>query len=105
MTSETTLQPRPAEPLPSWLNEMLPYRRYTISVNGYRMHYVDQGEGPVVLLQHGNPTWCFLWRKVIEQLLPEGVRVIAPDLLGLGLSEHPRRVHVHSLDFHAANLL
>jgi haloalkane dehalogenase len=68
------------------------------------MHYVDQGDGPVVLMQHGNPTWCFLWRKVIERLLDANVRVVAPDMIGLGLSARPKRASEHTLDFHADNL-
>ena len=48
------------------------------------MHYVDEGEGEPVLLLHGEPTWSFLWRKVIR-VLPG--RVVAPDLIGFGRSE------------------
>lgn len=99
------LEPRHARALPPWLTPMLPYRRYTVRVNGYEMHYVDQGEGPVVLLQHGNPTWCFLWRKVAARLLKNQVRVVIPDMIGLGLSDRVRHAGVHSLDFHADNLL
>lgn len=94
-----------ADALPTWLSELLPYKRYRVRVNGYDMHYVDEGEGPVVLLQHGNPTWCFLWRKVIQRLRQRRVRIIAPDMIGLGLSDRLRDPGVHSLDFHAANLL
>lgn len=68
------------------------------------MHFVDQGEGPVVLLQHGNPTWSFLWRKVIRLLAAQKVRLVAPDLVGLGLSDKPREAGFHSLRFHALNL-
>ena len=52
-------------------------------------------------MQHGNPTWSFLWRKVIRRLDGQGVRIIAPDLLGLGLSSKPRDPSVHTLDRHA----
>ena len=57
-----------------------------------------------MLLQHGNPTWCYLWRRVIRRLIPGGVRVIAPDLIGLGLSSKPRDPAIHSLNFHANQL-
>lgn len=101
----TTLNlPQPAAALPNWLAPSLPWSRYLIEVNGYRMHYIDQGKGPVVLMQHGNPTWCFLWRKVIERLVGQPVRIIAPDLIGLGLSEPPQKAAEHSLNFHANNL-
>jgi haloalkane dehalogenase len=96
--------PNPAPALPDWLAPALPWSRFKIETNGYAMHYVDQGEGPVVLMQHGNPTWCFLWRKVIARLAHEKVRIIAPDLIGLGLSDRPRKAAEHSLDFHANNL-
>lgn len=103
MTAESH-PPETAPALPDWLAPALPFSRFNARVNGYAMHYVDQGEGPVVLMQHGNPTWCFLWRKVIERLAGKGVRVIAPDLVGLGLSDRPRHAAEHTLDFHANQL-
>ncbi|NNF66052.1 MAG: alpha/beta fold hydrolase, partial [Gammaproteobacteria bacterium] len=57
--------------------------------------------GPVVLLQHGNPMWSYLWRRVIARLIPGGVRVIAPDLVGFGLSSKPADASIHSIEFHA----
>jgi haloalkane dehalogenase len=65
------------------------------------MHCIDHGEGRSVLLLHGNPTWCYLWRKVIRILAGEDLRVIAPDLIGLGLSSKPKDPATHTLDFHA----
>lgn len=50
------------------------------------MHYVDEGCGPVVLLLHGNPTWSYLYRNVIREL-KDSFRLIAPDFLGMGLSD------------------
>ena len=58
----------------------------------------------MVLVQHGNPTWSFLWRRVIRRLTEAKVRVVAPDMVGLGLSDKPREVGLHSLRFHALNL-
>lgn len=56
-----------------------------------RMHYVDAGprDGPVVLLLHGQPTWSFLYRKVIPVLTRRGLRVLAPDNVGFGRSDKP----------------
>ncbi len=54
-----------------------------------RMHYVDVGSGPPILLYHGNPTWSFLYRDIIARL-QERFRCIAMDYLGFGLSERPR---------------
>ena len=90
--------------LPEWLEEVFPFRRRIYRGGRWAMHFVDEGEGPVVLMQHGNPTWSFLWRKVIRRLADENVRVIAPDMVGLGLSDKPREVGLHSLRFHALNL-
>lgn len=88
--------------LPEWLASVFPYRRHMATIGHVHLHFVDEGEGPVVLLAHGNPTWSFLWRKVIARLLPGGVRVVAPDLLGFGLSDKPRRLADHTLDRHVA---
>jgi haloalkane dehalogenase len=64
-----------------------------------RLHYVDEGEGDPVLLLHGEPTWAFLYRKLIPPLA--GVaRVVAPDYLGFGRSDKPTRVEDYSYDLH-----
>lgn len=91
-------------PLPAWLEAELPFARRVFSDGGHRMHFVDHGQGRAVLVLHGNPTWCYLWRKVIRLLEDENVRVIAPDLIGLGLSSKPRDLAIHTLDFHAARV-
>ena len=56
-----------------------------------RVHYVDEGprDGHTVLLFHGEPSWCFLYRHIIPQLVDGGCRVIAPDLVGFGKSDKP----------------
>ena len=92
---------RPPPPLPPWLEEQLPFNRRVFADGEHTIHFIDEGDGPPVLLQHGNPTWCYLWRKVIHFLTEENVRIIAPDLVGLGLSSKPRDLAIHSLDFHA----
>jgi len=71
------------------------------------MHYIDEGprDATPVLLLHGNPTWGFLWRDTIPPLLEAGYRVIVPDQIGFGLSEHPHLAGAHSLDNHAANIV
>jgi pimeloyl-ACP methyl ester carboxylesterase len=94
-----------APPLPETIARRMPFRRCVAVIDGMRMHFVDDGDGPVVFMQHGNPTWSYLWRKVIKILLPEGVRCIAPDLIGLGLSEKPENVSVHSVEMHVDKLM
>jgi haloalkane dehalogenase len=59
-----------------------------VEVLGAQMAYVDAGEGPVVLFQHGNPTSSYLWRNVIPHVAPQA-RCIAPDLIGMGASDKP----------------
>jgi haloalkane dehalogenase len=56
-----------------------------------RVHYLDEGpeHGPVVLCLHGEPTWCYLYRKMIPVFTRAGLRVIAPDLVGFGRSDKP----------------
>jgi haloalkane dehalogenase len=59
-----------------------------VEVNGSRMHYVEEGEGPPVLFLHGNPTSSYLWRNIIPHVAPVG-RCIALDLIGMGQSDKP----------------
>lgn len=94
-----------APDLPEFLAARLPFDRFVHHLEsgpdaGRRLHFVDHGPrgGRPVLLLHGNPTWSFLWRKVIRRL-PE-LRCVAPDLLGLGLSSKPLRVREHTLERH-----
>jgi len=61
------------------------------SLGPLRVHYLDEGpsDGPVVLCLHGEPTWCYLYRKMIPVLAAAGCRVLAPDLIGFGRSDKP----------------
>lgn len=56
-----------------------------------RMHYLDEGPrgAPVILMLHGEPSWCFLYRKMIGPLVAAGYRVVAPDHIGFGRSDKP----------------
>jgi haloalkane dehalogenase len=58
-----------------------------------RVHYLDEGpsDGEVILLLHGEPSWCYLYRKTIPALVEQGFRVIAPDLIGFGRSDKPTK--------------
>lgn len=79
------------------LPQLLPFQSRFVSVGGYRMHYIDEGSGPVVLLLHGNPTWSFLYRNVIRELR-DSFRLIAPDFLGCGLSDRTPGVRFKAID-------
>lgn len=98
---------RTIEDLPSDVRTRYPFTSRFVTVNGRRMHYVDEGpaDAPPVLLLHGNPTWGYLWRDVVPPLLAAGLRVVVPDQIGFGLSEKPHSPAVHTLDNHTANLV
>ena len=71
-------------------------------VDGLRMHYVDEGGGPVVLLLHGEPTWSYLYRKMIPVLVDAGLRAVAPDLVGFGRSDKPTPRNEYTYERHVA---
>ena len=76
--------------------ELFPFRNNFLHLDdGTKIHYIDEGEGPVLLMLHGNPTWSFLYRKMVLSLKSD-FRCIAPDFPGFGLSEQP-----DSFDFFA----
>ena len=80
-----------------------PFAPHYVTVEGgVRMHYVDEGPpgGEPVLLLHGQPTWSYLYRTVIPGLTAQGLRVIAPDLVGFGRSDKPTRRTDYSLRSH-----
>lgn len=78
-------------------DQILPFQSRFVTVAGYKMHYLDEGNGPVVLLLHGNPTWSFFYRNVIREL-KDSFRLIAPDFLGMGLSDRTPGVHFRAID-------
>jgi haloalkane dehalogenase len=84
--------------LPGW-----PFAPRHVDQGGLRMHYVDEGEGDPVVLLHGEPTWAYLYRKVIPQLTPMA-RVIAPDYFGFGLSDKPTGRDWYSYDAHTTSI-
>lgn len=93
----------PAPPLPEWIERQLRpgTRRSLVDAGGYRIHVSEVGQGPAVLLLHGNPTWSFLYRRVAAALAGARLRLVMPDLVGLGLSDRPRTAAEHTLDAHA----
>jgi pimeloyl-ACP methyl ester carboxylesterase len=84
-----------------------PYKPlYIEDLNGYeglRMHYIDEGpkvSEEVFLCLHGEPTWAYLYRKMIPIFLQAGCRVVAPDFLGFGRSDKPVKDEIYTYDFH-----
>lgn len=92
----------PGPNLPDWLDSQLPFDRYMVEIeDGLKMHVMEQGEGRPVVLFHGNPTWGYLYRKVAAELADEPLRLIMPDLVGLGLSDRPPSADDHTLRNHS----
>jgi haloalkane dehalogenase len=83
--------------LPDW-----PYTPRYVEVAGVRIHYVDEGprDAAPVLLLHGEPSWAFLYRKMIPVLVKDGHRVVAPDLVGFGRSDKPDRREDYTYERH-----
>ena len=94
-------------PKPDWLKPLYPWQQQAIVVNGRTMAYLDEGDGKArpVLLLHGNPTWSFLYRDFIEPLTQARYRVIAPDWIGSGYSDHPRIDAALTMAHHIADLV
>lgn len=69
---------------------LYPFKSEHVAVPGARLHYVDEGTGPAVVMVHGNPTWSFYYRELIKAFRGTH-RVIAPDHVGCGLSDKPER--------------
>jgi haloalkane dehalogenase len=79
-----------------------PWEPRYVSHDGLLMARIDEGDGAPVVFLHGEPTWSFLWRKVIPPVLATGRRCIAPDLAGFGRSDKPIDLGWYSYDRHAA---
>ena len=78
------------------------------SIGGLRMHYLDEGpkDAPLTwLCLHGNPAWSYLYRKMIPVFLAQGHRVVAPDMIGFGKSDKPKKDHFHQFETHRHSLL
>jgi haloalkane dehalogenase len=78
--------------------------RFAELADGVRIHYVDEGprHAEIVLLLHGQPTWSYLYRKVVDRLVTRGLRAVAPDLVGFGRSDKPTARTAHSVRHHVA---
>jgi pimeloyl-ACP methyl ester carboxylesterase len=78
-----------------------------VGYEGLRMAYLDEGpvDGETFLCLHGEPTWSFLYRKMIPVFLRAGGRIVAPDLFGFGRSDKPRDDATHTWTFHRTSLV
>ncbi|MGB2987483.1 MAG: alpha/beta fold hydrolase [Phycisphaerae bacterium] len=102
-TFQSVVQPPAArDPRLAQLGESYPFETHYLDVIGGRMHYVDEGNGPAVVMLHGNPTWSFYYRELIKGLR-DRYRVIAPDHIGCGLSDKPQD-YPYTLSTHIDNV-
>src|SRR3990172_1349598 len=79
-----------------------PFEPHYVETSGLRLHYLDEGSAgaPPVLLLHGEPSWCYLYRKMVPVIAPAGLRAVAPDLAGFGRSDKPASRDDYSYQFH-----
>ncbi len=66
-----------------------PYEPHYVEVGGLRLHHIDEGTGPTVLCFHGEPSWSYLYRRMLDALVAGDHRVVCPDLAGFGRSDKP----------------
>ena len=100
-TSEARFDGLPGYPFaPNYRDDLADYL-------GLRMHYIDEGasNARVALCLHGQPTWSYLYRKMVPGLVASGYRVIAPDMFGFGRSDKPIEDTLYTFDFHRKSLI
>lgn len=78
-----------------------------LEIDGLRMHYLDEGppDGEAVLLLHGEPSWCYLYRKMVPLLTNAGLRSVAPDFFGFGRSDKPASRDDYTYQSHVDSLV
>ena len=89
----------------TWLQELYPYKEnYFKTKAGHKLHYIDEGQngGETFLMLHGNPTWSFYYRNLINEF-SQNSRVVVPDHIGCGLSDKPQD-YEYSLENHISNV-
>ena len=80
-----------------------PYEPHYVEINGLRVHYIDEGQGEIILCLHGEPTWSYLYRKMIPRL-SEDHRVLAMDFIGFGRSDKYSEQDDYSFQMHRDTL-
>jgi tRNA(adenine34) deaminase len=102
-TPDAAFENLPGYPWPPQYVSNLP------ALQGLRLHYLDEGESDIAieafgqttyLCLHGNPAWSYLYRKMIPAFLESGARVVAPDLIGFGKSDKPKKDAFHTFTWH-----
>lgn len=89
--------------IPDELKTEYPFKSHFLGIGKNNLHYVDVGEGEVILMLHGNPTWSFFYRNLAKYFSEKNYRVIVPDHMGCGLSSKPQE-YEYTLKTHIDNL-
>ncbi|MFQ5980844.1 MAG: haloalkane dehalogenase [Candidatus Heimdallarchaeota archaeon] len=82
-----------------------PYEPRYMEINNLRVHYVDEGNGEPILCLHGEPTWAYLYRKMIPILTEAGHRVVAPDFIGFGRSDKFTEMSDYTFEMHYSTMV
>ncbi|MBY0516234.1 MAG: alpha/beta fold hydrolase [Bacteriovoracaceae bacterium] len=82
--------------------DLYPWKHHFLGLNGLNLNYVDEGQGPVMLMLHGNPTWSFYYRHLIKAFSGH-YRCIVPDHMGCGFSDKPQD-YEYTLENHVQNI-
>ncbi len=88
--------------IPQDLKQEYPFASHFLSIKNEQYHYIDEGQGEVILMLHGNPTWSFFYRNLTKHF-SKNFRVIVPDHIGCGLSSKPQDYN-YTLQTHIDNL-
>ncbi len=81
-----------------------PFAPHYVEINGARVHYIDEGAGEPVLMLHGEPSWSYLYRKMVPPLVEAGYRAVAPDFIGFGRSDKYAELEAYSYQMHVDTL-
>ena len=81
---------------------LYPFTSYTLNLDSYRYHYLDEGQGDPLVMVHGKPTWSFYYRNLIIKL-KKSHRCVVPDHMGMGKSDKPQN-YSYTLSQHIDNL-
>jgi haloalkane dehalogenase len=81
-----------------------PFAAHYVEINGARVHYIDEGAGETLLMLHGEPSWSYLYRKMVPPLVEAGYRAVAPDFIGFGRSDKFAEMEDYSYQMHVDTL-
>ncbi len=106
---DTSIATRTSQPRAAWgqmdADDPDAFNHCFAEVNGIRMHYVDEGQGPLVILLHGFPYLWYMWRRQILALAEAGYRVVVPDQRGFGQTDRPDAIEAYDISQSAGDMV